>query len=122
MSDITQQIGQLLSDPGTMEQIKALSSMLGQNTTSTGDSAPPPEPPKATAHNTDISADMLPAVMSFMPLISSLREEDDTTRLLRAIKPFLSEARQEKLEQAIKILRIIRLVPLLKNNGLLNLM
>lgn len=120
MSDLSAQIGELLSDPQTMEQIKALSGLFGQSAP-----APPaqelPEQKPAALPSSLGGADALPAIMKFMPLITSLKEDDDATRLLRAVKPFLSEARQEKLEQAIKILRIIRIVPLLRENDLLNI-
>ena len=97
-----------------MEQLKALGGLLGQ-------SAPtePAAEPESSAFPG--AADMLPAVMKLMPLISSVGEDDDSIRLLRAIKPFLSRQRQERLEQAIKLLRVIRIVPLLKSEGLLEL-
>ncbi len=120
MSDISSQISELLSDPGTMEQIKALSGLFGQSAQTT-QPPPAPEPQSTNAFDLSNAADMLPAVMKFMPLINAFKGEDDTTRLLYAVKPFLSRERQEKLEQAIKILRIIRIVPLLKDNGLLEL-
>ena len=115
MSDLSAQIGQLLSDPQTMEQIRALSGLLGQS-----DDAPP-EPAKTSPPVKNDGVDFLPAAMRFMPLLSALKEDDDTIRLLYAVKPFLSEARREKLDRAIKLLRIIRLIPMLRENDLLNL-
>lgn len=119
MSDISQQITELLSDPNAMDQIRSLSGLFGQSAQS--GSPPAPSVPPPTEPQRSQGADMLPALMKFMPLINSLKEDDDAIRLLYAVKPFLSEARQEKLDQAIRIIRIIRIVPLLKDNGILNL-
>lgn len=40
-----------------------------------------------------------------MPDLSAFMPEDDRTRLLRAIKPFLSEKRAPYMDSAINILR-----------------
>ena len=121
MNDLTQELGRLLSDPATMEQIKSLSGLLGQPAAPAG--TPPPEaPPPPAQSGKQSGGDLLPAVMRFMPLLTSLQEDDDTIRLLRAVQPFLSEQRRERLEQAIKILRVIRIVPLLRDRGLLDML
>lgn len=41
-----------------------------------------------------------------MPNLSSFIAEDDRTRLLKAIKPFLSEKRAPYMDSAINILRL----------------
>ena len=110
MNDLSQTIAELLGDPQTMDKLKALGGLIGQPEEA-------PEPPQV--QNTPSGGDALPAVMKLMPLISSFNEDDDSIRLLRAVKPFLSETRQERLEQAIRLLRIIRIVPLLRDEGLL---
>ncbi|MBO5934106.1 MAG: hypothetical protein J6Q94_01320 [Clostridia bacterium] len=46
--------------------------------------------------------------------------DDHRTALLKALRPMLSEERQKKADEAIKILRIIRLIPLLRESGLLS--
>lgn len=46
--------------------------------------------------------------------------DDQRTALLKALKPMLSEERQQKADEAIKILKIIRLIPLLRESGLLS--
>lgn len=127
MSDLSSQITELLSDPQTMDRIKSLSGLFGQSAQSTD--SQPPAPSIAEDHGADISslaglgsaAEILPTVMRFMPLLNAFREDDDATRLLYAVKPFLSEQRRERLDQAIRILRILRVVPLLKDSGILNL-
>ena len=46
---------------------------------------------------------------------------DDRTRLLNALKPYLSEKKQAKADNAIKLLKIIELWPLIKDSGMFNL-
>ena len=43
--------------------------------------------------------------------------EDDSTRLLRAVKPFLKEERARRVDGAIRLLSIMKILPLLKNSG-----
>ena len=128
MSDLTSQINQILSNPEMMEQIKALSGLFGQSAApqgANGDFTMPenssvPQPKQQSPLDL-LGADGLQTAMRFMPIITELKKEDDTTQLLRAIKPFLSPQRQDKLEEAIRILRIIRIVPMLKNQNLIPL-
>lgn len=50
---------------------------------------------------------------------SAMSGDDQRTALLKALKPMLSEERQQKADEAIKIMKIIRLIPLLRESGLL---
>ena len=126
MSDIASQINQVLSNPEMMEQIKALSGLFGQSAAPSVNAAdnvnsesvsPIVQPSPLDMLGTD----GLQAAMKFVPLLSELKKDDETTRLLHAIKPFLSPARQAKLDEAVRLLRVIRILPLLKNQGLINL-
>jgi len=47
------------------------------------------------------------------------QQNDARTSLLLALKPHLSEAKQEKVDTAIKILRLLDLLPILKESGVL---
>ena len=118
MSDIASQINSILSDPEMMKQIQGLSGLLGQSD-NTENTAPPLPPPQKSPLDV-FGADGMQTAMKLVPLLSKLRQEDDTTRLLYAIKPFLSEQRQKKLDEAIKLIRIINLVPLIRQQGLFN--
>ena len=81
-----------------------------------GQASPPPaESPSTTL------AGINPQALSLMarlgPLLSQANREDDATRLLRALRPLLGEARQKKVDEAIQILQMLRLLPLLKESG-----
>ena len=61
-----------------------------------------------------LQGDLLPMIMKVAPLISSLQQETDSTRLLRALRPMISPSRQKKLDEAIRMMQLMRILPLLK--------
>ena len=61
---------------------------------------------------------LLGTVMKIAPLLQSVNREDDSTRLLRALQPFLHQERSRRVDSAIRLLGIIKLLPVLKGAGL----
>jgi len=59
--------------------------------------------------------------MKVAPLLPAIGQEVDNTRLLHALRPLLGPERQKKLDEAIKLLQLMRVLPLLKSSGLFNL-
>ncbi len=59
-------------------------------------------------------------ILNLQRVMSTLNTEDKNADLLVALKPHFSEERQKKVDQAISIMRIIKLLPLLKESGILN--
>ena len=113
MDDLSEKLGSILSDPSAMKEIAQLASRLGVDTPGVHKE---PEPVKQSE-----SADMMSMMSGLMPLMGSLNREDDTTRLLDAIRPFLSEERREKLDKAKKLLKMMKLLPLLRGLDLFDL-
>lgn len=105
MDDLNAKLSGILSDPQAMREIAALASQLG-----IGDSGTPPQ----SAHAPPQQSPEMSAVSALMPMLGSLRAEDETTRLLDAIRPFLSEERRQKLDKAKKLIRMMRLLPMLR--------
>lgn len=64
-----------------------------------------------------VTPEMLNMVTKLGPLLSRVNQEDDSTRLLNALRPLLSGERQKKVDEAMKILQMMRLLPLLKESG-----
>lgn len=136
MDDLNQQISQILSDPQSMKQIQDMAAALGLGAPgpqgpgagSPAEPAPSPPPPAAAAQPVPappptnplggLSPEMLQMASHIAPLLSQVNREDDATRLLHALRPLLSPPRQKKLDEAIKILHMMRLLPLLKESGL----
>lgn len=46
------------------------------------------------------------------------RGDDDNTRFIAALRPLLSEKRQRRADDAIKILQLFEILPLLKDSGI----
>ncbi len=127
MPDIQDKLNQILSNPEALKQVQSLGEQLGlsanqktnekakENASTVTAPAPAPSLPQIS---NAFSPDMLNAVTRLAPLMNSFKGDDDTTRLLHSLRPFLSLERQTKLDKAEKMLKLIRLMPLLKDNGL----
>ncbi len=112
MDDLNAKISEVLADPGAMKQLTELASMFGSPS---GEQAPE-KPPEPALPSMDMGM-----LTQMMPLLSSVSAEDDTTRLLAAIRPFLGEERRRKLDEAGKLLRMMKFLPLLRNFKLLDI-
>ena len=105
MDDLSEKISQLLSDPAGMERVKEMAGqLLGQND---------PKP----------SEDVLPGIDMgmVMSLLQKMRQSgsSERERLLLALRPHLHAERQQRLDTAVRLLRLLDLAPLLKESGLL---
>ncbi|MBQ3264727.1 MAG: hypothetical protein IJH07_03025 [Ruminococcus sp.] len=142
MDDLSEKLGAILSDPEAMQEIAALASQLGvdapglhseANRTNT-------RPPEQKGQNTSAdlqgllnmlgtnssapqkpSGDTVTQLMALAPMLGSLKQDDDTTRLLDAMRPFLSEERKVKLDKAKRLIKVMKLMPLLKDLPLFDL-
>lgn len=94
----------ILKDEESLSKVQALAQQLGIGG----------EVQKAES---DDNSDDLKRVMS---LISRFKNqgEDNRTRLLLALKPILSEERAKRVDGAVKLLKLIQLLPLLKETDL----
>ena len=53
-------------------------------------------------------------------ILSSFNSDDKNTQLLRALKPHISENRAGRIDDAVRIMQLIRAWPAVKDSGLLN--
>lgn len=128
MADMSEALQSILSDPSAMEQIRELGGMLGLGSeTSAAQKEPPKQPDgissllSSLGNNQSSSApnaDMIGMMMKLAPLLGSMNEENDSTRLLYALKPFLSEKRRRRIDQSVRLLGIMRILPLIKESGI----
>ena len=56
-------------------------------------------------------------LQKLLPLLGSMNRETEDTRLLRALRPYLHAEREQRLDQAIQMMRIAQLLPLLGAGG-----
>lgn len=113
MDNIGDILNSVLSDPDAMAKLKETAKQLGLDTESSSDKDPPPAA-TGKSENAAKSADLLSAINQLVPMLGKLQEEDDMSRLIHALKPYLTGNRLKKAEEADKIMTIMRIIPLLK--------
>ena len=117
MDNISDLLGSVLSDPDAVAKLRETARQLGL-TGQTDESAETSPQHHAAAPKTensdDLGAGMIAALGKLTPLIGKLGEEDDMTRLLHALRPYLTGTRLKRAEEADKIVAIMRVIPLLK--------
>ncbi len=70
-------------------------------------------PPKQESGGMDLSI-----LTKLAPMMASMNQDDQDTILLKALRPYLHGGREKRLDDAIKILRFIKIMPLLRDKGL----
>lgn len=131
MDDISSAIRSVLNDPQSMAQIQSIMQSLGGDGAAQNPPPATPAPAPAQGGAGNALQSLLPALgggsdspmMSMLlratPLIASANQEDDATRLLAALRPLLGEERRKKLDAASRILKLLHLLPLLRESGVL---
>lgn len=115
MAEFDEKLNALLSNPDAMAQIMQMAQSLGGSSQKDVPPQPPP-PPKASpqseptfpAFGNGIDPGLL---MRLLPLIQELGSQQDSNaqRLLYALRPYLREERQEKVERALQLARLFHL-------------
>lgn len=65
----------------------------------------------------DIDPKTMAAIASIMGKLSQSRD-DERTRFISALKPLLSEKRRHRADEAIKMMQLFEILPLLKDSGI----
>lgn len=113
MDDLFGKMQELLSDPESMKQIAELAQMLESETAS----APPTEdcpPPK----NGGPAFDPI-MLLKIGEMMNSMQNPDENTSLLLALRPHLKAERQERVDRAVKILKLLHVYSAMKESGML---
>ena len=109
MDDINERLAEILGDEESMNKVRLMAeSLLGSETENT------------EKENGDIDPKTLSKIMGLVGKFNSSKD-DNRTLLLNALKPNLSSERQKKVETAIKLLKLIEILPSLKDSGILDL-
>lgn len=115
-----------------MKQLKSLASSLGigsdgenaQNTSASPENSALASLMSALSQNGNSNSNPpanLPdmnSIMKLQKIFSSFSKEDDNIRLLRALRPHLKEQNRKKVDDAIKIMQLISVLPMIKEAGL----
>lgn len=111
MDDLNEKLNRLLSDPEGLAKIQAAAAALGGGAAP----APSPEPPPPS----EPGLPDLAGLSRLLPLLSGGGQDTPDTRLLYALRPYLRGQRAERLEEAVRLLKLAHLLPLLQEHGLL---
>lgn len=114
MEDLAGKITELLGNPEIMDKLKDFSGLSDPT-----DTENPSKENENAGENFELPLDVIDTVMKIAPLLSSIKKEDKYTRFLKALRPLLSEQRRKKLDSSSQILQLVRLIPFLKNNGII---
>ena len=117
MEDLNAKLQEILGSEEGMRQLQEMANALGLSG-SLSDSniqQPPPSP-----QSSDNSLPISPADLAKLGgLLQQTSTDSPAAGLLRALRPLLKESRQKKVDEAIKILRLLSLWPVLQQSGLL---
>lgn len=140
MDDLSAKLDTLLSSPDSMEKIRSAMAALGID--GGGESAPAPKEesePKNDGAGSALQSLLaglsgqpaekpelkeggglpdLSVLAKIAPLMAGMNQEDENTALLKALRPYLHGDREKRLDDAIQILKFMRIIPLLQDKGL----
>lgn len=115
MDDVMGKIGEILSDEESMKQLSELAQMMMSGTEGGGAEGEVHSDGESSGEGPDLSA-----FMRIASMVGSINSSDKNSELLLALKPHLREDRQKKVDKAIKLLRLLALWNMAKENGLLS--
>ena len=118
MDDINRKLEDILNDPESMERVRQMAGALSGGQSDVKQYGGGVCQVSTTMYNAVVKSDL--DVGRMMNLISRLenRENDNRAKLLLALKPHLTGKRQEKVDSAVKLLKLIEALPLLKEAGI----
>lgn len=130
MDDIMGKIGELLSDEESMKQLSELAQMLMTDNASGGDSGSETDGGSEEASDNEGGNESgggdfsskgfdLSSLMKIQGLMGAMTQKDKNAELLLALKPHLREERREKVDKAIKILKLLAVWNVIKDSGML---
>lgn len=119
-------IGSLLGDPESLKQLEELAELL-KSETQPAQTAGAPSPDSTTdpqgnaAQNSsgDLGIDPV-SLMKILSAVSSAGESDKNRALLLALKPYLGKTRRDKVDKAVKLLKLYAIVTELKKSGMID--
>lgn len=114
--NIAEKIQSLLSDEESMQQIKELASMFSGGAGETALSLPEGNPDGGGDEKNPLPIN--PAAL--MQLVGALSASDKNCDLLNALRPHLRAERRQKLDRAVKLLKLYNIFLTMRENGLLN--
>ena len=107
MSELDEKLARILNDPQAMREIREMAAAFQG-----GSAAPEGE----TGEPSGVDPEKLSRIMR---IAGEIGRDGGGASLLRAIKPYLNPRRQAKFGDALSVMRMARLIPYIKKEGLL---
>ena len=125
MEDLSTKLTQLLNDPEGMKQLQSMAQgLMGEGGLDLSALVPQvqekPVMPDISGLMGGVSPDQMSMMMKLMSAFNSTKE-DDRTRLLMALRPHLTDKRQQRVDQAVKLLKLASVLPLISESGIFRL-
>lgn len=114
-------LGSILSSlsPSDMENIQKLASeFLGNSAPKESEASPPKSVPGFDALQ-DLGLPDLSQLSAILPVLQEINKPDQRLDFINALKPLLSQGRQQRADEALKLVRLMSLLPLLRERGLM---
>lgn len=90
-----------------------LSSIMSMFSGGAGQQDAQPQPETDSMPNIDINM-----ILKLQQVFQSMNVNDKNSQLLYALKPHFSEKRQKKVDQAVSMMKLFAMLPLIKESGL----
>lgn len=119
MDDLAQKLSELLSSPDGLQKMQAAAASLGMLTGNQNNN--PSSVPAEAAPAVETSSfpgGELETIKKLMPLVSNFRQDDQNTVLLKALRPYLQDDRRRRVDDAVKIMSMLKVLPHLKDKGI----
>lgn len=135
--ELARKLSALLGDPDSLDRLRSAAGAFGLGDLMPAASPSPPSKPDFPAPPPDRGnqpnrggqpgraglPDLsglpdLGALGNLLPLLKDFGKDDENTTLLRSLRPYLHGEREKRLDEAIKMLHLMRLLPLLQERGL----
>ncbi len=105
--ELSKKLDGLLNSPEGLEKISRMMAALG------GEAAPPPSPPPQA----EPALPEMDSLLKLLPLITQMGQDDENTALLKALRPYLHGGREKRLEESMRMMRLLKFLPLLQQKG-----
>ena len=125
MEDLTAKVQEILGSEEGMKQLQEMAKMLGLS----GGEEPAPQPDLGAILSGLTGGQQAgpggepsisPAGLAKLGnLLQSAKQDTPGAALLRALRPLLRENRQKRVDEALRIMRLLSLWPVLQQSGLL---
>lgn len=129
MEDMMSKIQGMLSDEESLKQIKDLADMIISSNDSSDESGEHMdgggnnEPFSSDENDSEGSSDSLGfdigMLLKLVGLFNSAPEGDKNTQLLIALRPLLKEEKQERVDKAVKMMKLFAVWTVVKESGML---